>query len=1356
MRASRVFSFVPRVTLFMGLLSIWASCPARGADDPYEDNNSRASAYSLSRNTWLSDIAGDSYQCGTGDEDWYKIVIGSDTPLLRVKAYCYDDLDCVSLHDSSGNQLAVDCWSQQIGITDARQGTYYICVRDGFIADEDCDRYDLIWNAVARDDPYEAQADGYDLTAYEGVWLSHIAGPGVDAGPYYSSSDDYFIIAPQSGTIKVECTFSGPDKWLYLRIGEPGELGRYKTFTAQSSTISGEFQVDAGMWCGIWAHGDWIGSTYDLRWTYTSETSPTAKLVTFDTVTTAETEWIPDKYGGLNWDNFIVSKASSHGASGYRNGLISGDYVAFNGTGNPAEISGDPFNFLGAHFTAAWRNGLTIDIEGFRGTTVVHTESVVANASAPMYVGLNFTNVTRVRFTSHGGTHDPVFSTDGTQFVMDDMEYSMYGSSNWSPDSVEIMPPNPTSCDELTITVSGTSGSLPVPYALTVTVAGNDILVDVLKIHSDVGLPVVTPWQVTSTTGPLSPGEYSVYTRLCETGTASSCTGYELQATLTVAPCDGSEGTYNSDIEPGDRVVLLEQSGDLLPGHAGTVMCKGQQGILVSWDLWRRGSTGLDYCSCGPIADFPTGSASWVDGTVPQEKLGRYFDTTGVLVQGVECVLFQTDGGQLFVLSDTHGHAVGDRIRVQGLLRSPCITICMQGNGCISHTITSSASAGAYPCCDSSCTLRPGDRVVSLYDRAADSSCPELKAGASGTVLVCDADNALVSWDLVTDSRLVLLDEGATWRQFQYPRGSLGQVRLAALGRYVDLGCVTLQGIDTGMVGAAKYGVLAGGRTYTFYVPVVVPPDITQCLADYYTDGANVHLRGIATGEMRIEHRLISPCDTCRVDFCQYAPSGEALSPSTIQAGQTLSLTFGGANCGTADIAAGWKIRYYASLDTTITPGDYLLYECEADFGIASGQQLTLSEAFTFPSNVPAGQYYIGWIFDPDDQICESNENNNAGYVKNSRLRVIANNFEGCGVLVAFGGVTPMGEVATAASCLLFKADDTGDYYYVDNTGGFQAGDHVYIEGSLNLSCQSSYCGQPVRGCIIVTIIIVCPGEPGGSFAGCGVLVDTGYCLLFKADDTGDYYFLDNLGGFGAGDRVYVEGDLDQYCHFTYCGPAVVVRGCIIVTIIIVCPGESMCCDFNPGDRVVLLVRPLNNDGTLAVGLYPGAMGTVVCCDHGDPGLPLFVSWDNWTNGKSNSSFCDPPVISYVPNSGWWMACTQIGRPGQPVDPCPRALMAKCSGKVVSLEPYPMTPTTYVGKTILTLELNFRATVSATVTTTSAAGGIWTASLTPSTVGPGEVPVELYVRGTSVDASALPCAQTANVATVNLSFVPAQ
>jgi hypothetical protein len=136
-----------------------------------------------------------------------------------------------------------------------------------------------------------------------------------------------------------------------------------------------------------------------------------------------------------------------------------------------------------------------------------------------------------------------------------------------------------------------------------------------------------------------------------------------------------------------------------------------------------------------------------------------------------------------------------------------------------------------------------------------------------------------------------------------------------------------------------------------------------------------------ATVSLRVRIWVYNCPSPCRVDLAPYEPSNQGLSPSSIRAGQTLNLRFGVVNNGTEAVAPGWRIRYFASRDTDIqqADGDYLLYETTADFGIEPGQQLALLEAFEFPNTVPAGQYYIGWVFDPLNEICESNENNNTG-----------------------------------------------------------------------------------------------------------------------------------------------------------------------------------------------------------------------------------------------------------------------------------------------------------------------------------------------------------------------------------------
>jgi hypothetical protein len=65
---------------------------------------------------------------------------------------------------------------------------------------------------------------------------------------------------------------------------------------------------------------------------------------------------------------------------------------------------------------------------------------------------------------------------------------------------------------------------------------------------------------------------------------------------------------------------------------------------------------------------------------------GTSVSLCGMLVQGVECVLFRADDGRRFVLSTTGSFRPGDRVRVEGEVRSDCATFCMEGDGCLDNT----------------------------------------------------------------------------------------------------------------------------------------------------------------------------------------------------------------------------------------------------------------------------------------------------------------------------------------------------------------------------------------------------------------------------------------------------------------------------------------------------------------------------------------------------------------------------------------------------------------------------------------------------------------------------------------------
>ncbi|MFX1257407.1 MAG: CARDB domain-containing protein [Promethearchaeota archaeon] len=83
-------------------------------------------------------------------------------------------------------------------------------------------------------------------------------------------------------------------------------------------------------------------------------------------------------------------------------------------------------------------------------------------------------------------------------------------------------------------------------------------------------------------------------------------------------------------------------------------------------------------------------------------------------------------------------------------------------------------------------------------------------------------------------------------------------------------------------------------------------------------------------------------------------------------------------NAGTID-AGSFTISYYASLDDIISTSDYLLGTDTISF-ISALDTINSGWSGIFPSGVPDGTYYIGWIIDSDDNIVETDfESNNVG-----------------------------------------------------------------------------------------------------------------------------------------------------------------------------------------------------------------------------------------------------------------------------------------------------------------------------------------------------------------------------------------
>jgi len=152
-----------------------------------------------------------------------------------------------------------------------------------------------------------------------------------------------------------------------------------------------------------------------------------AAVLTFDDLTpTTSINVIPNGYGGLDWNLMpYVNAPIAAPLSGYNNGIVSGDYVAFSENNTLHTItSSSTFDFNGAYLTGAWRDGLNINIKGYDGVTLLYDTTVLANSDAPTWYLLDYIGVDKLEFSSFGGVDNPAYSGTGTQFAMDNFTFN--------------------------------------------------------------------------------------------------------------------------------------------------------------------------------------------------------------------------------------------------------------------------------------------------------------------------------------------------------------------------------------------------------------------------------------------------------------------------------------------------------------------------------------------------------------------------------------------------------------------------------------------------------------------------------------------------------------------------------------------------------------------------------------------------------------------------------------------------------------------------------------------------------------------------------------------------------------------
>ncbi len=179
---------------------------------------------------------------------------------------------------------------------------------------------------------------------------------------------------------------------------------------------------------GIWLKpltSVWLGSLVLLLVSGPTNAPAQQTLVTFDNLTVTTTGLnVPAGYQGLNWNNFGYWDGATNAGnpSGYPAATISPPNVAYNWSGNPGSItSAQPFNFVSAYMTAAWRDNLQVEVLGFVGTSLTYSNVYTLSATAPILINFNYLGVDEVYFNSYGGTPHLGYSSSAEHFAMDNV-----------------------------------------------------------------------------------------------------------------------------------------------------------------------------------------------------------------------------------------------------------------------------------------------------------------------------------------------------------------------------------------------------------------------------------------------------------------------------------------------------------------------------------------------------------------------------------------------------------------------------------------------------------------------------------------------------------------------------------------------------------------------------------------------------------------------------------------------------------------------------------------------------------------------------------------------------------------------
>ena len=155
--------------------------------------------------------------------------------------------------------------------------------------------------------------------------------------------------------------------------------------------------------------------------------SANAQLLDFDDLNTNSGSIYSNftSYQGYDFTGGAILHKDYHKVSGYHNGTISGNNTLFSYFENDITITktgGGLFDLTSAYMTAAWENGLSVNVSGWLNGQKVNSIDLVLNTSSPANATqFNFAGVDKITFAYTKAGNSAGLPGGGHHFVIDNL-----------------------------------------------------------------------------------------------------------------------------------------------------------------------------------------------------------------------------------------------------------------------------------------------------------------------------------------------------------------------------------------------------------------------------------------------------------------------------------------------------------------------------------------------------------------------------------------------------------------------------------------------------------------------------------------------------------------------------------------------------------------------------------------------------------------------------------------------------------------------------------------------------------------------------------------------------------------------